>query len=62
MTGPRILKCQCVPRKAHKFQDGRYGKGRRVFNEAPGNKGEKQGRYRCTVCTLEVYVDDKKGR
>ena len=27
------------------FQDKRYGKGRRVHNEAG-----KQGEYRCTVC------------
>ena len=59
MSRPRILNCRCQPRVDHPFQDKTYGKGRRVFNEAPGNKGEKKGRYRCTVCELEVYPDQK---
>ena len=29
----------------HKYQDERYGKGRRLFN-----KTAKEGVYRCTVC------------
>ena len=36
-----IKNCTCK----HPFQDKRYGKGRRVHNEAG-----KQGSSRCTVC------------
>lgn len=47
-----ILKCSC----RHDYQDNRYGKGRRVFNET--SKGDANDRtYRCTVCSHET----KKG-
>jgi len=36
-----IKPCTCE----HKFQDERYGKGKRVHNELAENKG-----WRCTVC------------
>ena len=38
----RIFKCKCN----HTFQDKKYGKGKRVFNE--GLKA-----YKCTVCNAE---------
>ena len=41
-----IKKCTCV----HPFQDGRYGKGMRVFNKTIKVKPDV---YRCTVCKKE---------
>ena len=42
MTESRKFKCTCIS----KFQDKRYGKGKRIMNPLQGNnKG-----YRCTVC------------
>lgn len=38
-----ILPCKCT----NKFQDARYGKGRRVHTEAQGNK---RNTKTCTVC------------
>lgn len=35
-----IYQCSCT----HEFQDAKYGKGIRVFNETANND------YRCTVC------------
>ena len=40
MSETRILRCNCE----HKFQDQRYGKGKRVHNKT------KDGGWRCTVC------------
>lgn len=40
-----IKKCSCVSL----YQDKRYGKGKRVYNECKGRvAGSKQ--FRCTVC------------
>lgn len=39
----KIISCTC----SHEFQDKKYGKGKRVFNET--TKG-----YRCTVCEKEI--------
>jgi ribosomal protein L37AE/L43A len=44
-----ILSCDCE----NEWQDERYGKGRRVFNEMKkAEKGAPQ-KYRCTVCLRE---------
>ncbi len=40
-----ILYCTC----SHKFQDERYGHGRRVHNETKPLTGMAK-QYRCTVC------------
>ena len=44
----KLKKCTCKD----EFQDKRYGKGRRVMNQAPA-KGAMPNRYRCTVCGEE---------
>lgn len=40
-----IKRCSC----ASKFQDSKYGRGKRVFNTTTGNTYS----YRCTVCGKE---------
>lgn len=40
-----ILKCDCV----HKWQDKRYGKGKRVANNTDTEKV-----FRCTVCGKDI--------
>jgi hypothetical protein len=40
-----IRKCTCK----HKYQDEKYGKGRRVHNEMKPRSGDKE--CRCTVCS-----------
>ena len=42
------LSCTCKS----EFQDERYGKGIRVFNEM--TSGTKVNGYRCTVCGREI--------
>ena len=44
MSYVKIMTCTCKS----KYQDKKYGKGNRVFNE-----GEKV--YRCSVCGREVF-------
>ena len=39
-----IKKCDCKS----EYQNKRYGKGNRVFNELGKKSGQKE--YRCTVC------------
>ena len=45
MAASKIVWCSCV----HKFQDVKYGKGKRVAN----NCTKDDGKYRCTVCKTE---------
>lgn len=47
MSGTKILTCTCE----HKFQDGKYGKYRRVHNRV--NPSSNVEEYRCTVCGKE---------
>jgi len=42
-----IKQCSCI----HKYQDARYGKGRRVFN--PTLKGVSTPIWVCTVCEAQ---------
>ncbi|MFH1480768.1 MAG: hypothetical protein ABIG67_05845 [Pseudomonadota bacterium] len=44
----RVMQCRCE----HEYQDRVYGKGMRLFNNAPA-KGAHPNRYRCTVCGQE---------
>ena len=48
-----ISNCTCK----HEVQDKFYGKGRRVFNSAPGKSRAFPNRYRCTVCGKEKNVE-----
>jgi len=55
MSETAILPCTCDNR----FQDSRYGKGKRVFNW-----GDKSKAYKCTVCgkpSGEKKKDEKNG-
>ncbi len=42
----KILPCKCE----HKFQDERYGKGKRVHNKMKGGSAKDVPKHRCTVC------------
>ena len=42
----KIAPCKCE----HTWQDGHYGLGLRLHNLAPGQKKQKENKYRCTVC------------
>ena len=48
-----ILACVC----ANKFQDSRYGRGMRVFNQTQKDEGQ---RYRCATCLQEILVAKEK--
>lgn len=41
----KVMSCNCD----HDFQDGHYGKGKRLFNKT-GGSGKGQVGWRCTVC------------
>lgn len=45
----KVLTCTCV----HKFQDERYGTGRRVHNPVEKSSTDM---WRCTVCSKERTV------
>ena len=45
----KIMKCYCE----HEFQDNKYGKGKRVFNQTAKCDGKT---YRCTVCGKETTI------
>lgn len=45
----RILICNCK----NEFQDKRYGKGKRVYNETEKGAGSSHA-YRCTVCGKDI--------
>ena len=47
----KIGHCDC----SHEYQDKIYGKGMRVFNNAP-SKGSNPKRYRCTVCKKDTQL------
>lgn len=49
-----IRSCTCK----HEFQDQRYGKGNRVFNEVPMKNGTTE--LRCTVCKTKVVTGSTK--
>lgn len=44
----KVMPCTCK----HEFQDEKYGKNMRVFNERMS--GGKSNGWRCTVCGKEV--------
>ena len=46
MSKTKVIKCDCT----NEYQDSKYGKGMRVFNELSRPTPE----YRCTVCVKEV--------
>lgn len=46
MSPTKALTCIC----SSTYQDGEYGKGQRLHNLAPGNKGTRYA-YRCTICS-----------
>lgn len=55
----RVIKCDCTSDRrgntaAARYQDVRYGKGRRLANKC--NSKDATGKYRCTVCSAEVRV------
>lgn len=54
-----ILDCNCN----HKYQDSKYGNGKRVFNQMGGVGSTKspERKYRCTVCgNIRTLGNDKK--
>ncbi len=44
-----VVKCACE----HDFQDSKYGKSMRVYNEV-STKGTNKA-FRCTVCNKEIF-------
>jgi hypothetical protein len=48
-----IVNCTCP----HKWQDKKYGKGKRVANATDKDKV-----YRCVVCKTEVSTNKSKGK
>lgn len=45
MARTKVIGCKCP----QSFQDAEYGRGQRLHNLAPGNKGTRCA-YRCTGC------------
>jgi hypothetical protein len=52
MSKTKILKCSCK----NSYQNGRYGRGKRVHNETMKPKGQTPKEYRCTVCGAERFA------
>ena len=46
-----IRKCSCE----HDYQDQKYGKKMRVFNQTKQSEHERDRGLRCTVCEREAY-------
>lgn len=51
MSNTRIMRCGCKSA----FQDSEYGRGKRVFNQGAGGRGE--GLWRCTACGATRFAD-----
>jgi hypothetical protein len=49
IMGMVVLNCTCQ----HEWQDKKYGKGKRLFNQMKISSGQKK--YKCTVCGREQY-------